>query len=845
MDQTKKAFKTPCHTCRQWTCECPKTEVAAPRVELDIPRLVKQLVDSCLQGRDYVSSAELSAALGSIEFPKSVDESQVKVWIGDCLLEKNFVSALKVCEVIDAKIIELDLHPDAQEVIAIVQNFLNGIDFVSTIQVKNCVQEALQNFSVEPDRDAIKSIVVDCFKQVLQELSKDGFSFVEGGDLECLENGQVTLTLRQSGGQADVIVGADFSKFLPQNQDLPSYSACFSHDPQRTFPFSAQGKVQLNFPTLKAGQFQGGFLMATYDQAANCFLLPYGGPSEEFIEGLVDESALATRALLDQCLTSFDAFVDDGSVVLSIAQKNCPAQQATFDLPMVDQSGDVVNQVTAAQLTCDDNGQVGLRINQLIGSAVEATADFSKFFDALEPSDPLTFCFDYGGLDFTAQADKVTLSLNLKVNSYSQGPLAANADLTGQCLVLPYNGPSTAELNALAKSQAQVCVDQAIAALPPQDSYCVGALTSTFSEGVLRTTLEQENCPTIFSEVTLPINEVGEPVTNIVTGGQATCTPEGVVTIILNQSEAANASVSVDLAKFFDDTVVTVLQQGSSIVCDAQNVLRLTLALSNGQAVTLETDLSKLASVGGTTDCVEFSAELFDANTCVSTWNFTQDNCPGGSVSYDLSSKFSAPTVQIAGSKQRVTELRIGNKTIAQIPEVKIAPQVVRVFEDAIDVTCLAECQYAMRLDTLQFFCWRDATLQPVNAPPVAMFLGAMEPRAFACAWIAAGNAYCNNYQKIYVHDENVCKMCVVADGLVEFTYTLPSGSAYEIDVGDVDATGTPVGYRAVDSGAVFSHNFNAYKGCIKVRLPLCEDNKSIVWSYSGDITPQLHCNCC
>jgi hypothetical protein len=527
---------------------------------------------------------------------------------------------------------------------------------------------------------------------------------------------------------------------------------------------------------------------------------------------------------------------------MRMLQSGCDDVTASFTLPVQNNSGDTVNQVTGVKLACGTNGVLAATISQLVGAPVSAVVDLNKFKP--EVTDPFTTaCFGYGGREFPVINGKVTLDLDLRGETFGGGVVSAQENLTGGYLQLPYTGPTQSEVTAIAQGQAEREAQKAVEALQLPAPACIDKLSLGLSEGSLVVSLTQEGCAPKSASVILPANGTNTDA-NVVTGGELTCSPDGLVALSLNQSAAAAATIEGDFSKFLSAAAVSVKQNGSSLDCDASNELTLTLAQTNGEDVTLTTSLAKLAGQGGTTDCVSFGEEVVDATGCISEWSFTQDNCDGGKLRYDLGAKLKTTLLQDAATKQRYNRVAIGTKTLVDVPLVGLAPQVVRVFEGEIDVACVVEGQYIYRMDTNTFYCLRDGQAVAAQEPPVLMFVGCVEARAFVCAYKEAGRAYCNNYSQVYEHAENFCEMCVCANGVVIFSYTLSSGAAFEIDVGAIDAAGDAVGYVSVDSGGVFEHEFDNYKGPIKVRFPLDEKNHLVTWRYEGDIQPAIGCGC-
>ena len=131
--------------------------------------------------------------------------------------------------------------------------------------------------------------------------------------------------------------------------------------------------------------------------------------------------------------------------------------------------------------------------------------------------------------------------------------------------------------------------------------------------------------------------------------------------------------------------------------------------------------------------------------------------------------------------------------------QAKEGPQLVRATTDPLaDLSCLAECQYAYNCNTdawLQKI--EGAYITPATPPQVAMFVGTLNAREFACKYEDAGNVYCHNYQRVYEHGDNCVKFCAGSATVINFpAITTSDGSGFTVKWDGIN----PVSYNSGDA---------------------------------------------
>ena len=147
----------------------------------------------------------------------------------------------------------------------------------------------------------------------------------------CDSSGDVTLTLRQSVSVNDVVLNADFSKFISSFQDSISTVV--------------DGSIECN---------SLGLVRFTLNQSEVQNPVVITGDFSKFLNSGLTETEVVQVVRqetdeLDQCLTGFDVTIQGGRASFTIDQRNCQPVSAFFDFPVVDDSGDVVSQVAPSR----------------------------------------------------------------------------------------------------------------------------------------------------------------------------------------------------------------------------------------------------------------------------------------------------------------------------------------------------------------------------------------------------------------------------------------------------------------------------------------------------------------
>lgn len=625
-------------------------QLAAAIGAIDIPEAglseedAKNLFEMCISGVDFVDSQQLADAIASIGL---IDSDDVKAIVNDCLLSRGYVSAVDVCTLLDEKIPkaidDVDLSIDSAEVNAYVQEYLNNFDYVSLAQVKGCINEALDAYDPDPNRDVIKSIVVDCFKDVIDDLVKDGYSVVESGSLTCSDNGQLTITLRQTSAP-DITLAGDLSKFI--NEPV---------DDTDNFSFVESGTLTCT---------DNGQLIVSLQQS--------GAPDISFIGDLSKFLNEAIEHVDNYSFVDGGTFLCDasGNVTLYLNQTGAAEDvviNADFS-KFIQTFVDTVSVVESGQIVCNDLGLVTITINQSGANPVVINGDFSKYLSnglteaevqqiVTQQTETLNQCLT--GFNSTVVDNQVNLTIQqLNCQPISTSFMIPAVDTSGDVvnqvtgLTISCNDvgivswtltqvqggsisgsadfskfiddvPTTDQIEAIAKVIALQCIidNQAV-------DNCINGFTHTINNNVLTSTITQDGCTTQTATVTLPAGAV--------TSGSMICSPAGVLTTTLVQSDAAPVTYSADLTKFFDDTVSTV--SSGTMVCADTGIVTTTLVQSNGPTITYSSDLSKLLNSDNPTSSVvqQGSSLTCDDNNLLSL-TLSQTNANPVTVSADMS----------------------------------------------------------------------------------------------------------------------------------------------------------------------------------------------------------------
>ncbi len=901
MSNDKKAFDTPCVICGGYHCEHrarpqSQNQHSAGLSVDDIKSIVQMYVEGMLSGLDNKIKV-------IIEQCEEGRKGQISDLVKLCVAELNIESQIQTLadqieslssSALDSDKVKLIAKDAAAECFSIlIVNYctenkiddkialaLEGFDNFSQEQIEGFVKDKFDELFGQIDlkqqiqecinntdfSDEFKSVAFDCIKDFLQEIydnassgpGPDGNTTVVGSQLSCNQSGMLTSSVFSSDGSISQAT-EDLSKFIGPSRNIITdldgdcdefgnlriglgqsaanyldvnlnlskffdamplnFGVCFDYGGP-TYPV-IDGKVTLR-DSLKCERWNGGYDHVSYSQADDCRVIRYKGPTQADIEsialqvynGLPSQSGLTlqeVKACIQSvnntlCVTDVDMGLDSDTGELSIAiTDQCGTKRASAFIPLdpTGNNGITEQQAKIIAQNCI-NDTVKAIVLQCIADNVDVptTQDIENIVQNWFNSNPNQFNNLIQSWFNANQDDFCNLSVGL---NFDQATRELTFTVTDQCgalsasQVIPdITGVSEQEATTIAKQQAQICIND-----PANDSrFCNSSLQlSLTSAGMLQAT---------------------------VTDG------------------CGSRSDNQDLSAYVQSLIPDVL---SYCLSNLQlNYSGSTLSVSVDQENCTNTLLGQvnlpIDGNGNTVECCNTSATFgFNGQTCVGTITINQSAGDAVPVDIPFADIFSVQDTSENCHKKQA--LMMGNKTLLEVPLAVVEPQVVRVFEGNadIDLNCLNDCQYYYRCDNDTFYCFSNGLQVPIAQsaePRIAMFIGWLNPRLFACKYAGFGRVYCGNYTQTYKHDENTAKLCVCASSATSgVNLTLPSGSDYEID------WGIGAGYVTAQSGVEATNNYPAeWCGTITIRLPLCEDNENIVTRLSGLEASPSFCGC-